>query len=911
MGERTEMPVIKVDGKDYEVQAGDNLLETCLELGMDLPYFCWHPAMGSIGACRQCAVVQYQNEEDTRGRIVMACMTPVTEGAIFDLSGERAAGFRRTVVESLMVDHPHDCPVCAEGGECHLQDMTVMTGHRDRHYRGTKKTYRNQYLGPLIHHEMNRCITCYRCTRFYRDYAGGTDLAALAAHDHVYFGRHREGTLESPFAGNLVEVCPTGVFTDKSLVQDYTRKWDLQSAPSVCTSCGVGCNTLPGERYGRLKRIHNRYNPDVNGYFLCDRGRFGGNHVNADQRVDFPAQRDADGRFRALTDEDCAKVLRTTLMGKRLAGIGSPRAGVEANLLLQTLVGVGHFASGMEDTEHHLMQRMLRHQVNSTAHNPGLKDIESADAILVLGEDLTHTAARTALALRQSVRNEANEMAAELKLAPWQDAAVRNLAQDRKSPLHIVCAGSTDLDDIAAGHYRLVADDQARLAADVVAAIEDNGGDAAARRIAEDLLAAKRPLIVSGCGAGSAALIDSAAAIADALVARNSAAMLSFTAPECNSLGQALLCRDADGSLAALAQTDADALIILENDLTRRLSSAELDALRQRVPLWIGIDILENDTLARCDLVLPAAAFTETEATYVSAEGRAQRAFPAHPPAHGRRPGWRWILELARAVDNSALAPIQHFDDIGATLAGDDAVLQGVVAAAPDHGFRSHGLKIPRQPHRYSGRTAMLADVSVHEPRQSDDDDSALAYTMEGSAAADRPGALLSYVWSPGWNSNQSLHKFQADIGGALRGGSTGQRLLEELSLAPATPAPRPEAYSRRDGQWLLQARHHLFGSEELSRLGESIAELAGRALIYLHPDDADSLGLEDGDGAAIEGCALQVRLDPSQVQGSAGFASGYPETLALRSGQWVSIERAANWQRAAELIGSDRGATV
>ncbi|MDJ0878035.1 MAG: NADH-quinone oxidoreductase subunit NuoG [Halieaceae bacterium] len=904
------MPVIKVDGKDYEVAEGGNLLESCLGLGLDLPYFCWHPAMGSIGACRQCAVVQYQNEEDTRGRIVMACMTPVTDGAIFDLSGERASGFRQTVVESLMVDHPHDCPVCAEGGECHLQDMTVMTGHRDRHYRGTKKTYRNQYLGPLIHHEMNRCITCYRCTRFYRDYAGGTDLAALAAHDHVYFGRHREGTLESPFAGNLVEVCPTGVFTDKSLVHDYTRKWDLQSAPSVCTSCGVGCNTLPGERYGRLKRIHNRYNPAVNGYFLCDRGRFGGTHVNAESRIDFPAQRDSEGRFQALTDEACARALRDRLQGKRLAGIGSPRAGAEANLLLQRLVGAENYASGMADDEHALMQRALAHLVNSTAHNPSLREIESADAVLLLGEDLTHTAARTALALRQAVRNEAHRLAEELRLAPWQDAAIRNLAQDRRSPLHVVCAGSTDLDDIAAGHYRLVAADQARLASDIAAIIRGEArSDGAAARIAADLLAAERPLVLSGPGAGSAALLDGAAAIAEALVAAGKAAMLSFTAAECNSMGQALLCRDSHIALAALASTDAEVLIILENDLLRRLPMASVEALRARIPTWIGIDCLENDTLARCDLVLPAAAFTETEATYINQEGRAQRAFPTHPPAEARRPAWRWLLDLARAAGDRTLSGIGHFDDIGVTLAGEDPLLQGIASAAPDHSFRSRGLKIPRQPHRYSGRTAMRADVSVHEPRQTDDADSALAFSMEGSATTDRPGALLSYVWSPGWNSNQSLHKFQSEIGGALRGEGSGLRLLDSLAVAAATPAPLPEAFSRREQEWLLQARHHLFGSDELSRLGSGIEALTGRAAIYLHPEDASRLGLEAGDGAVIAGAALEVRLDPSQVPGSAGFSTGYPETLALRSGEWVNIDVASDWQRQPELIGSDRGA--
>ena len=177
------MPTIFVDGQELQVKEGTNVLEACLSAGIDLPYFCWHPSMGSIGSCRQCAVVQYQNAEDTNGRIVMGCMTPVSEGARFSLNSgsgadsdadeavdntidkatDKGREFRQAVIESLMLNHPHDCPVCAEGGECHLQDMTVMVGHRDRRYRGLKNTHRNQYLGPLISHEMNRCITCYRC----------------------------------------------------------------------------------------------------------------------------------------------------------------------------------------------------------------------------------------------------------------------------------------------------------------------------------------------------------------------------------------------------------------------------------------------------------------------------------------------------------------------------------------------------------------------------------------------------------------------------------------------------------------------------------------------------------------------------------------------------------------------------
>ena len=202
----------------------------------------------------------------------------------------------------------------------------------------------------------------------------------------------------------------------------------------------------------------------------------------------------------------------------------------------------------------------------------------------------------------------------------------------------------------------------------------------------------------------------------------------------------------------------------------------------------------------------------------------------------------------------------------------------------------------------------MTADVSVHEPRAADDPDTALAFTMEGSATSDRPGALLTYVWSPGWNSNQSLHKFQAEIGGSLRGGSAGKRLLEAVSLPAPRPAALPDAFSPRQGEWLLQARHHVFGSDELSRFSPGPAELQGRACVYLHPDDAEGLSLQAGDGAEVEGEALEVRIDASQAPGSAGFSVGYPETLALRAGRWCRIKPAEDWQRLAEVIGSDRG---
>ena len=918
------MPTIRIDGVEYEMEAGKNLLESCLSLGLDLPYFCWHPAMGSVGACRQCAVVQYLTDDDEqsgRGRIVMGCMTPVTDGAIFSLDGDRAKGFRESVVESLMLNHPHDCPVCAEGGECHLQDMTVMVGHRDRVYRGQKNTHRNQYLGPLINHEMNRCITCYRCTRYYKDYAGGTDLAALASHDHVYFGRHQEGVLESEFAGNLVEVCPTGVFTDKTLVNDYTRKWDLQSAPSVCTGCAVGCNTLPGERYGRLKRVHNRFNAEVNGYFLCDRGRFGANFVNNDERLESPGLRNQIGSYDPVDHHHALQVMAEACSGARVAGIGSPRASVEANYLLRNLVGEDNFSPGFNDGEHQLVNLALELQQASSAVTPDIRSIESADVILILGEDLTNTAPRLALALRQSVRNKAFEMAADLRLESWQDAAVRNLAQDQLSPLFIAATGSTRLADVAEENITLAPQNIARLGAAVAASISGHAGEDLEPEIAGHveaistaLRAAKRPLIISGTSCGNAEVMQTAADVAEALCQSGQQTMLTLTVPEANSLGQAMLAGPNSPSLGKLAADgNFDVLVILENDLYHRAPEPEVERLLAATDTVIVLDGLDNRTTSAASLVLPAASFAETEGTLVSLEGRAQRHYPVFAPKGERRPAWVWLLACSKELGLSTAADLHHFDDITRDCAANIVDLAGITGAAPDHHFRNAGVKIPRQPHRYSGRTAMRADISVHEPKQPVDEESPLAFTMEGLNRS-QPGSLLPFVWAPGWNSNQSLHRFQSEVGGPLRGGTAGMRLLGPGQAKESGPRENPPAFSPTQGQWQLVPRYRIFGSEELSALSLGVAELCEDGYIEIRADDALGLEVGEGDGLNLnDGLAtLEVKINNSIAAGCIGYAAGHSGTANLIPGENISLQKAQGWKRRRpQLIGSDRSTEI
>ena len=907
------MPTIYIDGQAIEVKQGENVLEACLNAGMDLPYFCWHPSMGSIGSCRQCALVQYQNDEDTQGRIIMGCMTPVSEGARFSLRAESATEFREAVVESLMLNHPHDCPVCAEGGECHLQDMTVMVGHRDRRYTGKKNTHRNQYLGPLIHHEMNRCIACYRCERYYKDYAGGKDLGAQASHDHVYFGRHEEGILESEFSGNLVEVCPTGVFTDKPFLKQYSRKWDLQSAPSICHGCAVGCNIAPGERYGKVKRVHNRYHDQVNGYFICDRGRFGSGYLNSKLRLDYSGIKKSDGSFFAVHQQQALETAASWISGKKVAGIGSPRASIEANYLLREMVGKNNFSAGSSDLEEKLVGSILSILQTTTAVNPSIKKMESADAVLILGEDVTNTAPRVALALRQAVRNKAFELAEQMGLPLWQDAAVRNLAQDNLSPLIVVSAMDTRLDDISSNSISLAPHEIATFGRAVARALNgEKSDDPDVISTAEILKNAKNPLIISGSSMGSQDVINSAVEVAEAI--GNSETMLSFCVSECNSMGSALLVQDGGVSLADIIKRapKLDALVVLENDLYRRGKRSEIDQLLDSGIKIISLDVYENRTLDGSHLVLPAASYAESQGTLVSSEGRAQRFYPVYSPSHERLQSWEWLLELAKLTGHKKLSKLENLDDVVSVCANNNLALKKLVDVAPKNSYRSTGSKVPRQTHRFSGRTAINSDVSVHEPQQPKDHESPLSYSMEG-LNRDQPASLTPFVWSPGWNSNQSLQKFQSEVDGPLKGGSSGVRLIAS-SKKGSKVFSEAEEFELKAHQWHLVPAHQIFGSDELSAHTEEMEELAGRGFIAIGQKVAEKLGVKQGDGLLVQHgdvrCSLEVKVLSRVAKNCVGYSVGYKETQELSPGCLVSLQVDKDWRRTSpEVIASDKTA--
>jgi len=867
------MPKVIIDGIEYEVREGRNMLEAALDNGLDLPYFCWHPAMGSVGACRLCAVRIYKDESDTKGKIQMACMTPALEGTRMSISDPEASEFRRYVIEWLMTNHPHDCPVCDEGGECHLQDMTAMCGHVYRRFRFKKRTYKNQYLGPFITHEMNRCIQCYRCVRFYRDLAGGRDFNYFGSRNRVYFGREKDGVLESEFAGNLVEVCPTGVFTDKTYYRHYTRKWDLETAPSICIHCGLGCNTIPGARYGMLRRITARFNGDVNGYFLCDRGRFGYEFTNCSMRLSIEEQN---------LEQAIDKARNMLNRAEGVVGIGSPRASLEANYALRNLVGPGNYSTGLSDFEQAGVSAAIEVLRNGLARTPSLSEVELFDVVLVLGVDPTNEAPMLDFAIRQAMRKAPLDIARKLKIPEWDANAVATALQGAKGKLYIAAPWRLKIAEIAM-------EDAILSTREIVNSIIETdhlirqpaaiSSENLPSRIAADLIEGRKPLVVTGVSAGPD-MIKAAANLAQTLVEIGKDCGLLITVLEANTMGVGLLGGMSVGHvLQRIENGEADTLIVLENDLYRRAGSVAIDAALSKARNVIILDYIDTPITKRASVVLPIADHFESNGTFVNNECRAQRFFQVLVPDPKLPQSWQIIQEL------KAESQWRSSDEVLRELAVEKPEFAPAVEAAADSTWRSKaGQKVARMSHRYSGRTAKNAHIDVKEPEQPEDTQTALAFTMEGTQNPP-DSSLVPRFWWPGWNSENSINKFQIEVGGPLHGGNPGKRLIE-----PSGKHSEPFEIAKQDdpdeNEVQIIPRAHIFGSEELSRLAPGIAELTPKAQIIIHPDLATSLGINDCDEVRFEIngeiYSLTAKLDESVAPGTACVPAGYPETRGI-----------------------------
>lgn len=667
------MPHLIIDHLAIEVPKGTKVIEAAAQLGIIIPRFCFHPALGSLGACRLCAVKFMDGP--IKG-IEMSCMQQARDGMVVSTTDEEVVEFRRQIIEWLMMNHPHDCPVCDAGGHCLLQDLTVAGGQGTRRFLGKKRTYKDQDLGIFIQHEMNRCIHCFRCRRFYQDLAGYRDFGALQIAGRMYFGRFQDGPLESPFSGNLIDLCPTGVLTDKPS-RFQGRRWDFQRSPSLCIHCSLGCRVIASARYREVVRLEAGFSEPVNGYFICDRGRYGfyySHHMKRPRRAMVDQQETSPDEALGLAADSLSQIAHQFGKGA-IHCQGSFRSPLETLGALKMLCqGQGWPEPGylIDPQGQGALQRAVSRLTEPLAVS--MREIEQADFILVIGADPNHEAPMLALAIRQAFRKGAKVTVMDprpiflpltfepLFISPQDlDLGLEVLLKRAVSPRTVEKIGPP-----AWEFYQALAD----------AYPGDPALDRRLKELSENLKQSRHPIIVCGTGIVRATTPDRAADLVFLLQAQGQPAGLFFLLPGANAFGAALLSSPENTflkTLEAIEEGSIAALVLVEADPFRHFPDRfRLEQALEKLSFLLVMDYLPSLSVRRADIFCPTQTLFEAGGHFINQEGRMQQASPVygggipmaqishgdHPPRLFRqdipegepRPAWQLLLELGRRL---------------------------------------------------------------------------------------------------------------------------------------------------------------------------------------------------------------------------------------------------------------------
>jgi NADH-quinone oxidoreductase subunit G len=327
------MITITFNGKDYQVKENQTIIQAAVEHGIEVPYFCWHPKLSVSGNCRMCLV-----EVEKMPKLVIACMTPVTDGMVINTDNERVITAREAVMEFLLINHPLDCPICDEAGECKLQDYAYTYSRGVSRFDETKvHKPKRVALGPRVMLDVERCIMCSRCIRFGEEIAKQPALTFTDRGDHVVLTTFPGQEFDNPYSMNVIDICPVGALTSRDF-RFRSRVWEMASTESVCVGCARGCNTYLWTRSNQTMRLTPRINESVNSHWMCDHGRLTTyKFVNDDLRIQEPMIKQ-NGKHVEITWEkaiqEAAKRLRQ-FKPKEIAVIASPHTTNEDNYIVQ------------------------------------------------------------------------------------------------------------------------------------------------------------------------------------------------------------------------------------------------------------------------------------------------------------------------------------------------------------------------------------------------------------------------------------------------------------------------------------------------------------------------------------------------------------------------------------------------
>ena len=604
-----EMYTVTVDGVEVEVPKGTLAIEAAFRGGADVPYFCYHPRLTSVGACRMCLVnIEMEMFGAKTKRMFTCCTVPVTNGMAITTREPEVKKAQNGMLEFLLANHPLDCPICDRGGECPLQNMTISYGPPTSRFIEEKRHFPKAYpISDYVVLDRERCIQCMRCTRFCEEISGDGQLTILNRGAHAEIGTFFGHDFSSNFSGNTIEICPVGALTSRTY-RFAGRPWEVKSTDSICAECGNGCNVAVQTRLGDLVRINGRTNEDVNEEWTCDRGKFGQYYVNSPERLKQPLLR----QNRALVEiswDQALSVLAEKITEYKaafgpdsIAGIGSTRATIEDNYLFGKLFRA---LIGTNNLDHRLYPYDFEPMQTTIAEIEHFKTIVSVGMKLDWDQPIVYLRVFKAVQKKGAewVRAESVNDAVADALKRGGEHAVLLL------PCHLPAA------DVARAKA-LCASSGASLN---ILLPDCNSWGAARAGILPDRLPGQQTF-----EAAQAHLEE----------------RWHTSLPTSTGL-------DTGGMLDAALGGRVKMLYIMGADVAAKYHDpAKAQRALEFAPFVVAQGLFPNETTERADLILPAASFAEKDGTFANIEGREQKIKQALPPRGESLPDWRIIADL-------------------------------------------------------------------------------------------------------------------------------------------------------------------------------------------------------------------------------------------------------------------------
>jgi NADH-quinone oxidoreductase subunit G len=602
------MPKVTVDGEEIEVPAGATVLQACELAGKEIPRFCYHERLSIAGNCRMCLVEVAPGPPKPQA----SCALPAADNQVIRTDTPMVKKAREGVMEFLLINHPLDCPICDQGGECDLQDQAMAYGRSHSRFEENKRSIDDKYMGPIIKTAMTRCIQCTRCVRYAEEVAGTPELGMLYRGENAQITAYLERALTSELSGNLADLCPVGALLQAPQNFEY-RPWELRKIPSIDVMDAVGSNIRLDVRGPQVMRILPRINEDVNEEWISDKTR---HHADAlvRNRLDRPWVRE-NGKLRSATWAEALDVFAA-----RLRSAGSKVAAVAGDLLdAETMYAAKKLLEGQGSALLEGRQTGLDYDVSSlsaVAFNSTLAGIETADAVLLIGTNPRWEAPLVNTRLRKAVRR--------------QGAPVFSIGP----------------------------------AVDLTYPVTDLGGDLAIlgklpSSVTEAFAGAQRPAVIVGPGALGAGALGAALALVGPLgLVREGWNGFNVIHTAASRMASLLLGFAQHGGIADLEAARPELVLLLGAD----------EVAPERFPdafkVYIGH---HGDKGARqADLILPGAAYSEKHGTFVNLEGRVQRAEKASFAPGEARDDWTILRAVSDLVGQPL--PFDRFDQLRAAM---------------------------------------------------------------------------------------------------------------------------------------------------------------------------------------------------------------------------------------------------